>query len=87
MGIPETTRNLSQMLKKSIITLLRAEKDMSIDISEVRIFPQDMRVKEESEDSDDEDVDIFSISYVCWGNMNHLNENTVKQTGKYNIVK
>lgn len=66
MGIPETTRDLSQMLKKSIITLLRAEKDMSIDVSEVRIFPQNMRMKEESDDSDDDDdVDIFSIFYVC----------------------
>ena len=48
------------MLKASIITLLRAENDMSVDVSNVRIFPDDGRVKEESDDSEEEELDIFA---------------------------
>ena len=48
------------MLKTSIITLLRAEKDMSIDVSNVRIFPNDGCVREESDESEEEELDIFA---------------------------
>lgn len=60
MNISSTTRELTGMLKASIITLLRAEKDMSVDVSNVRIFPDDGRAKEESDDSEEEELDIFA---------------------------
>lgn len=67
MEIPQTTRDLCQMLRNSIVTLLRAVKDTSLDVSSVRIFPDDARNKvEESDDSEMED--IFACN-VCWSDI------------------
>ena len=45
------------MLRNSIVTLLRAVKDTSLDVASVRVFPDDARNKvEESDDSEMEDI-------------------------------
>lgn len=64
MEIPQTTRDLCQMLRNSIVTLLRAVKDTSLDVASVRVFPDDARNKvEESDDSEMED--IFAWCVCC----------------------
>lgn len=53
MDIPSTTRDVCNLLKSSIITLLQAYKDPSIDAASIRIFPNAVVHEEESEDSED----------------------------------
>lgn len=53
VNIPATTREVCSMLRSSIITLLRAYKDPSIDAASIRIFPN-KSVQVESDDSDDD---------------------------------
>lgn len=57
VDIPSTTQDVCNMLKSSIISLLRAYKDPSIDAAAIRIFPGKTVTTEESDDSDD---DFFS---------------------------
>lgn len=61
--IPHTTRDLCSLLKNSIISLLQANKDTTIDASKIKIFPEDSR--NVVDDSDDSDVDIFAFSLSC----------------------
>ena len=53
MDIPSTTLDVCNLLKSSIITLLQAYKDPSIDAASIRIFPNSVVHEEESEDSED----------------------------------
>ena len=53
MDIPSTTRDVCNLLKSSIINLLQAYKDPSIDAASIRIFPNAVVHEEESEDSED----------------------------------
>ena len=57
MDIPKTTEALCNMLKESIITLLRAYKDTSIDVEHLRIFPDN---QSSAFDSSDDEIDIFN---------------------------
>lgn len=59
MDIPKTTEDLCNMLKESIITLLRAYKDTSIDVEHLHIFPDS---QSSAFDSSDDEVDIFNSS-------------------------
>ena len=56
MDIPSTTRDVCNLLKSSIINLLQAYKDPSIDAASIRIFPNSVVHEEESEDSEDIDA-------------------------------
>ena len=40
MNIPETTRDLCKLLKNSIVQLLQANKDTSMDASKIQIYPE-----------------------------------------------
>ena len=60
MDISQTTRDLCDMLKKNIILLLRAYKDPAVDISALRIFPNQVVREVESEEEED---DIFN--WLC----------------------
>lgn len=64
MNIPETTRDLCKLLKNSIVQLLQANKDTSMDASKIQIYPEDMRRAEELEESEELDEDFFFWS-VC----------------------
>ena len=57
VDIPKTTEALCNMLKESIITLLRAYKDTSIDVEHLRIFPDN---QSSAFDSSDDEIDIFN---------------------------
>lgn len=57
MDIPETSKELCDMLKESIITLLRAYKDTRIDVEHLRIFPDK---EDHGFDTSDDEVDIFN---------------------------
>ena len=48
---------LCDMLKESIITLLRAYKDTRIDVEHLRIFPDK---EDHGFDTSDDEVDIFN---------------------------
>lgn len=60
MDIPKTTEALCNMLKESIITLLRAYKDTSIDVEHLRIFPDN---QSSAFDSSDDEIDIFNSRF------------------------
>lgn len=64
MNIPETTRDLCKLLKNSIVQLLQANKDTSLDASKIQIYPEDMRRTEELEESEESEEDFFNWS-VC----------------------
>ncbi|CBK22165.2 uncharacterized protein [Blastocystis hominis] len=64
LNIPETTRDLCKLLKNSIVQLLQANKDTSMDASKIQIYPEDMRRAEELEESEESDEDFFNWS-VC----------------------
>lgn len=59
MSIPETTRDLCRLLKNSIVQLLQANKDASVDAAKIQIYPEDTRRAVESEDSDESEEDFF----------------------------
>lgn len=56
-----STRSLCDMLKSSIIQLLRCAKDMSLDATSIPIFPNDNGTKVEESDSDLEDFFSFCV--------------------------
>ena len=64
VSIPETTRDLCRLLKNSLVQLLQANKDPSIDASKIQIYPEDMRRVEESDESEESEEDFFKW-YVC----------------------
>lgn len=54
MDIPATTREVCDLLRNSIIMLLRAYKDPSIDATAIRIFPNHSSQTIESDDSEED---------------------------------
>ena len=56
VDIPDTTRELCTLLKMSIITLLQAYSDKTLDVTNVRIFPNNPRPTESSDESDSDEI-------------------------------